>query len=256
MKCEAYIDPKTKLALEGEALIAAAKNPDAPHCGYELEGDDVFCPSCGARVEAVRSYPQTMDLNTQIEEPQIKDASGGETCLFLERIPCSRWVRVGYAAVTIFFALLSILLLVMICAGETKRLMFGGIVFLIGAIGATFRSLFLTLGNDSARDMDRANKGKATALFNIGIALYKNEITVTKEDEIVASGQSGAFEYFMRAAMHGNAKGMFNVAACLERGIGCEPDKARALAWYRKATEKGLDEAFERAVRLKTEMAT
>ncbi len=51
MKCTAYIDPTTGIALEGEALVAALKNPDAPRCRYELEPDDRFCPSCGASVE-------------------------------------------------------------------------------------------------------------------------------------------------------------------------------------------------------------
>lgn len=51
MKCTAYIDPKTGIALEGEALVNASKNPDAPRCGYELEPGDMFCPSCGACVE-------------------------------------------------------------------------------------------------------------------------------------------------------------------------------------------------------------
>ena len=255
MKCTAYIDPQTGIALEGEALVTVSKNPDAMRCGYELESGDRFCPSCGIRVEAVHADPQTMDSNAQTEASQIKDTSRSGTYLFLERIPCSRWVRVGYAAVTVVLALLTILLFVMICGGGTKHLMFRGIVILIGAIVATFRSLLMTLGDDSARDMDRANHGKASALFNIGIALYKNEITVTKEDEIVASGQSGAFEYFMRAAVAGNAKGMFNAAVCLEHGIGCEPDKVRALALYRNATEKGLDEAFEQAERLKAEMS-
>ena len=49
MKCEALIDPETRIALEGDALVAASKNPDSPRCGYELEAGDVFCPSCGAR---------------------------------------------------------------------------------------------------------------------------------------------------------------------------------------------------------------
>ena len=49
MKCTAYIDPKTGIALKGEALENASKNPDAPRCGYELGDDDVFCPSCGRK---------------------------------------------------------------------------------------------------------------------------------------------------------------------------------------------------------------
>ena len=54
MKCEALVDPETRIALAGEALAAAAKNPDAPRCGYELAPDDLFCSSCGATVEISR----------------------------------------------------------------------------------------------------------------------------------------------------------------------------------------------------------
>ena len=50
MKCEAYIDPETKIALEGDALVAALRQLDPPRCGYELHEDDVFCPSCGKKV--------------------------------------------------------------------------------------------------------------------------------------------------------------------------------------------------------------
>lgn len=53
MKCTAYIDPKTGIALEGEALVNASKNPDAPRCGYGLEPDDMFCPACGACAEVL-----------------------------------------------------------------------------------------------------------------------------------------------------------------------------------------------------------
>lgn len=55
MKCQAYIDPETNIALEGEALVAASKNPDAPRCGYELEPGDMFCPSCGAKINNSRN---------------------------------------------------------------------------------------------------------------------------------------------------------------------------------------------------------
>ena len=56
MRCCAYIDPKTGIALEGKALQAALLDPNSPRCWFELGDDDVFCPSCGARVERV---PQT-----------------------------------------------------------------------------------------------------------------------------------------------------------------------------------------------------
>ena len=54
MKCNACIDAKTGIALEGEALEAALKDPNAPRCGYELKPDDVFCPSCGANAATIQ----------------------------------------------------------------------------------------------------------------------------------------------------------------------------------------------------------
>lgn len=50
MKCNAPIDPATRTALSGNALRIALANSDAPRCPQELDADDVFCPSCGARV--------------------------------------------------------------------------------------------------------------------------------------------------------------------------------------------------------------
>ena len=38
------------MALVGEALEAALKDPTSPRCGQELAADDIFCPACGARV--------------------------------------------------------------------------------------------------------------------------------------------------------------------------------------------------------------
>ncbi len=55
MKCAAYIDPKTGIALEGEALATASKNSDSPRCGYDLAEDDMFCPRCGIGVNEIKS---------------------------------------------------------------------------------------------------------------------------------------------------------------------------------------------------------
>ena len=63
MKCEALIDPETRIALEGDALVAASKNPDSPRCGYELEAGDMFCPSCGASVELSRHHDDQVRCN-------------------------------------------------------------------------------------------------------------------------------------------------------------------------------------------------
>ena len=79
MKCEALIDPETKIALEGDALVAASKNPDSPRCGYEIEDDYDFCPSCGAKVKrTLSSDPAVMDIDAerlQIGEPRETDSA-------------------------------------------------------------------------------------------------------------------------------------------------------------------------------------
>ena len=48
MKCNALIDPQTKIAI---ANFGAEVNASQfPRCGYELSLEDKFCPSCGAKV--------------------------------------------------------------------------------------------------------------------------------------------------------------------------------------------------------------
>ena len=52
MRCNAYIDPETGIALQGEKLKEAQwSNAVTPRCTHELSDTDVFCPACGARVE-------------------------------------------------------------------------------------------------------------------------------------------------------------------------------------------------------------
>jgi len=62
MKCNALIDVETKVALSGEALDAALKNPVSPRCGYELEPNDVFCPSCGAHCPSCGTHVELLLL--------------------------------------------------------------------------------------------------------------------------------------------------------------------------------------------------
>lgn len=64
MKCNAYIDPLTKMALKGKSLKLAREVGRVEQCGKELNSDDVFCPRCGSRVshfprKASRSRPRT-----------------------------------------------------------------------------------------------------------------------------------------------------------------------------------------------------
>ena len=71
MKCQAPIDPKTKIALKGAFIEAALSVPDFPRCGCELRDDDDFCPSCGARIEWVSRHDSTA-ANAAVVEGQIR----------------------------------------------------------------------------------------------------------------------------------------------------------------------------------------
>ena len=64
MRCNAYIDPETGIALQGEKLKEAQwSNTVVPRCAHELSDADVFCPVCGARVErAALVQSDTVDL--------------------------------------------------------------------------------------------------------------------------------------------------------------------------------------------------
>jgi len=46
--CEALIDVATKRALQGDALVRARQNPDAPRCGNRVPKAARFCNRCGS----------------------------------------------------------------------------------------------------------------------------------------------------------------------------------------------------------------
>lgn len=70
MRCNAYIDPETGIALQGERLKEAQwSNTVVPRCVHELSDADVFCPVCGARVEwAALVQSDTVDLSKGTEQ--------------------------------------------------------------------------------------------------------------------------------------------------------------------------------------------
>jgi hypothetical protein len=47
-RCEALIDAGTKRVLQGEALVQARANPDAPRCGNRVRKAARFCNQCGS----------------------------------------------------------------------------------------------------------------------------------------------------------------------------------------------------------------
>ena len=237
MKCNTPIDPETKIALVDEALEAALKDLNSPRCGHELFADDMFCPACGAKVDRAR-------LDGGFD-------SNGEPAPILERINGYSGkrvlVRVGYLLGGV--ACIGIIILGIVLMKNFRVYSLG--LFLIMPLFAAIQCWRLAFNNDLAR----ADNGDPVGLFNVGVALYKGEVKVDVLDNSVSEGESTAFDYFMRAAMKGNAQGMFNVAYCSETGVGCEQDKLRALEWYRKAAENGISEAARHAARLEREMS-
>ena len=80
MKCQMPIDPATGIALEGEALEAALRDPYSPRCGREIEDGDVFCPSCGARVDSTMPTQgrATCDVANIVPEEPEQDMSSDD----------------------------------------------------------------------------------------------------------------------------------------------------------------------------------
>ena len=121
MKCAAYIDPKTGIALEGEALATASKDPDAPRCGYELVEDDMFCPRCGVGVNEIKSR--------NIRKTSWWSFDGRATRK-------EYWITfLKVLGVTVCVCVLSAILAVFIKAGDdAKLLLFGRIVGVISSL--------------------------------------------------------------------------------------------------------------------------
>lgn len=215
MKCQALIDPETKIALDGEALELALKDPGAPRCRHELESADGFCPSCGARVE---------------KSSQLKHAICTCYCLSKNWIVAS-WTAPGWRgkakAVFLFLAVLIVLLsLIAAFSGKTEDA--GVEPEKMGADDAQFVNIL-----DPQNDADA---GDAEAQVRMGMSCY------FKQDKVDAA------EWFRKAAEQGNADAQALLAACYLCGEGVKQDKSQAIKWYRKAADNG-DEDAKKALR-------
>ena len=62
----------------------------------------------------------------------------------------------------------------------------------------------------------------------------------------IAKDEYEAVEWYRKAAEQGNAEAQWNLACCLDEGIGADEDEAEAYKWYRKAAIQGHTDAQDR----------
>ena len=66
------------------------------------------------------------------------------------------------------------------------------------------------------------------------------DLAVSFEDGLgIKQDEAKAFEYYLRAAIRGDADSVFNVGRCLFYGLGTREDQAQAQIWLERAEELG-----------------
>jgi hypothetical protein len=76
-----------------------------------------------------------------------------------------------------------------------------------------------------------ADKGIPEAMYDLAVS-FEDGLGI-KQDE------AKAFEYYLRAAIRGDADSVFNVGRCLFYGLGTREDQAQAQIWLERAEELG-----------------
>ena len=177
MKCNAYIDPETKVALAGDAREAAFRDPAAPRCGYELAAGDTFCPACGAKV---------------VEQ------SGQETGWKKKLKAIPKWaMAIGVAVV-----------LVIICAvarssGDAEAQFDRGVRYYKGD------GVEQDMKEAVKRFRKAAEQGVAEAQFCLALCYY--------EGDGVAQDKEEAVKWYRKAAEQENADAQFCHCYCYQR---------------------------------------
>lgn len=82
-----------------------------------------------------------------------------------------------------------------------------------------------------------AEKGNATAMFNVGV-IYKNGLGVRKDDD-------EAFQWFLKSAEKGFANAQYLVSQLYEFGEGVPADSEAAFQWLLKAAENRNPSAMD-----------
>lgn len=77
-----------------------------------------------------------------------------------------------------------------------------------------------------------AMAGNPVASQNVGVALYKGELGVPRDE-------AEAYKYFRIAAAAGLTTAQFNIGWCYCSGAGVPQSWAKAVKWWRRAAEQG-----------------
>lgn len=231
MKCNAPFDLETGMVLQGDELAAAISTERVAFCSNEVDERDVFCPRCGARIKA-DPLPVRDAFQGVVDGPELLTKCGRKPSLW----PFVLMLVVSLVAV--------VGVLILICRGKMHHYQYGGYAFLIGFTSWLIHSIVTVFGGESQRDLAEAQDGKPYAQYNIGVRIVRREIELEDEDSSCPAVQ--AYKYFMKAAAADYKPAQYNVAVCLERGIGCDCNSERAIEWYRRAAEGGFALAIRR----------
>ncbi len=124
----------------------------------------------------------------------------------------------------------------------------------------TFSAVAAKLGNTKARDelLALAESGngiaKSTVVFRmatrVGQNMEQQRSAATKEQSIEEDLKREA-ENIEKAAIKGSPGAQYRLGQCYEQGKGVAQDSTRALLWYQKAADQGLEEAKREASKLR-----
>lgn len=96
--------------------------------------------------------------------------------------------------------------------------------------------MYKTYGSDEVMQYRKdAEKGSATAQFNLGISYYAGK-GIPKNEVL-------AIEWFRKSAEQGYAPAQFNLGAMYSSGSGTAKDEDQAVEWFRKSAEQGYEDA-------------
>ncbi|KAJ1452538.1 hypothetical protein M885DRAFT_444833, partial [Pelagophyceae sp. CCMP2097] len=108
----------------------------------------------------------------------------------------------------------------------------------MNAVGHCFERAICVDGNDflAARCFTgAAERGLADGQFNLGTMFYGGRG--------VALSDEAAVKWWTLAGTQGHAQALFNLGHCHAAGIGVPVDGRKAFECFRKAAEKGLEDA-------------
>ena len=88
--------------------------------------------------------------------------------------------------------------------------------------------------------IEKAKQGDTEAQYELALSY---ETGVTKDNESLGVTPSQAFPWYQKAAESGHAQAQYKLGLCYEKEKGITKDYEKAIYWYEKAEEQGIEEA-------------